>query len=360
MAAMMITTTPMMSECESESTLVVPTYRADKLHELWKSFKALFEKNPDAEKFLRILPIPSDSIWFYRVQYVNEETGECANQTLMKFKDPVTEYPNGDRAIGYTHFADEYRDTAYILGSLSRRAGASELRFLLKHYHFHPYGGSIIVEDLSGYIPLREYIAKETAKIDAMPEEESSKYIRLAIDGTLGPIRALGATMAEIQKCRLVGEIGLDHFVIHPITYSIKLINYYDLNCYGTYTEEELATEKVDIRLRQEAQLGSLMADLFLQMADVPRTSWFSFKRAYFKARFPDYYEETGETYRKYGNRTVGTFHNFLYSSLLKVEYSVIVDFADKLTEAERHILVCFIHFRHDLELYLTLPDAAV
>lgn len=289
---------------------------------------------------------------FYRVDYLEDPTNPATQVPwmMMKFPAPTTTYPGGDRAIGYTTFHQEYKDTAYVIGTLSRRADREELGFLLKHYHSQPYASYLLVEYIDGYVPLGSFLKK----MMLAPDWE---YHRVST------YRSLGRVMGEIQKCRLTGEIGVDRFVIHPITYAIKLINYTGLEYYGSYTDEELQSERINLRFLQEAQMGNLISDLFVRIFSpevMSRADWFSFKKSYFKLRFPDYYDETPEAKAKYGNRFVGKFERFLYQALFSETFSQsgMGELSEQLTNDEQSVLVKFILFRHNVDLYLTVPGS--
>ena len=281
---------------------------------------------------------------FYPV-HILEGPEDRVPRMVMKFRNPTITYPyGGDRAIGYTHFPQEYKDTSFILRSLTRRADCDDLDFFLKYHHGEQYTSTILVDHFEGYVPMGEFLNAS----QCFPDWD---YIRVAT------YRALGRVMGQIQKCRLLGEIRVDRFVIHPITYSIKMIDYSELDYYGT--EENLPAEKINIRFLQEAQMGNLISDLFLLVTpDITRKVWFDFKKSYFRIRFPDYYEETPEARAKYGNRYVGKFERFLYQALFTEIFEGMGEFSEKMSGPEQLLLIKFILFRHDVDLYLTVPGS--
>ena len=269
------------------------------------------------------------------------------SRVLMKFRNPTITYPyGGDRAIGHTYFPQEYKDTAFVLRSLTGRQDRDDLDFFLKYHHCEQYTSSILVDHFEGYQPLDEFLKTSQCFPDW-------GYIRIQF------YRALGRVMSQIQKCRLTGEMRLSRFVINPITYSIKMIDYSELGYCGNYTEEELREERIKIRFLQEAQMGNLISDLFLYVTpDIDRKQWFDFKRSYFRTRFPDYYEETPEAIAKYGHRFVGKFERFLYQALFTEIFEGMGEFSEKMTGPEQLLLIKFILFRHDVDLYFTVPGS--
>ncbi len=341
---------------ESTAISTIPVITRADFDRAWYIITEIMKK--EGEGAIRPLPLSlsrSSEAKFYRVDYLEEQEDPENPATrvplmLIKFPAPTTTYPGGDRAIGYTTFDQEYRDTAYVIGTLSRRADREELGFMLKHYHSYPYGSYLLVEYLDGYVPLGSFLKK----MMLAPDWE---YHRVST------YRSLGRVMGQIQKCRLLGEIGESDFVIHPITYSIKMINYTGLDHYKSYTEEELQSERINLRFHQEAQMGHLISDLFFTLfcpEVVRRADWFDFKKSYFKLRFPDYYDETPEAKAKYGNRFVGKFERFLYQALFTetISESGMGEQSERLTTNEQSVLVKFILFRYNVDLYLTVPGS--
>ena len=320
---------------------------------LWKPVSDLVrEKGEGAVRPLSLLRQHDEAPIFYPVHILTdsedpENPATRVSRVLMKFRNPTTTYPYyGDRAIGYTNFPQEFKDTAFILRSLTGRQDCDNLDYFLKYHHSEHYTSSILVDHFEGYVPLGEFLKEKLA----MPDWE---YHRVTT------YRALGRVMAQIQKCRLLGELRLASFSIHPITYSIKMIDYTELSYYGSYTEEELREERINIRILQEAQMGTLISDLFLCVTpDITRKQWFDFKKSYFRVRFPDYYEETPEARAKYGNCYVGKFERFLYQALFTEIFEGMGEFSERLTGPEQLLLIKFILFRHDVDLYLTVTGS--
>jgi hypothetical protein len=301
---------------------------------------------------LSISPSASSEAKFYRVDYLEdpENTATRVPWMMIKFPAPTTTYPGGDRAVGYTTFHQDYLDTAYVIGALSRRDDCEELSFFLKHHHSQPYASYLLVEYPDGYVPLGSFLKKMMVQSD-WEHHRISTY------------RALGRVMGQIQKCRLLGEIDVNHFVIHPTSYSIKMIDYTGLDYYGSYTEEELRSEQINIMFLQEAQMGHLISDLFLTIFSpeiIARNNWFDFKKSYFKLRFPDYYDETPEAKAKYGNRRVGEFERFLNQALYMetISESGMGERSEELTTNEQSVLVKFILFRHNVDSYFSVPGS--